>query len=258
MSSQDIKVYLVPFAKDNYAYVLVRPSTGKCVIIDPGEAKPLLEFCKKKKLFPSQIWLTHHHQDHIGGAQELKDHFNLEVLAPELEKKQIPFATRYVSDLDLFHFGHSKVKVIETPGHTLGHISYWLYQDQILFCGDTLFSLGCGRLFEGTAKQMWNSLCKLRVLPQETLVYCGHEYTYANAKFAKKYDKENQALLDRYEQVKKLKAKKKPTLPITIGEELLTNPFLRADLPFWAKKFKLEDKSPDEVFAHLRHLKDQQ
>lgn len=253
--TSNLEVSLIPILEDNYAYLVREKDSDKCIVVDPGEAEPVLKYLEEHSYTLTQIWITHHHSDHIGGVEELVEKTQCEVLGPKDEIEGIPKITQPLSDLDIFQFGSHKVKIFSVPGHTLGHIAYWFYQDGLLFSGDTLFSLGCGFLFEGTPKQMWASLRRLRDLPGETLVYCGHEYTQKNAEFALSIDPDNQDLIAYSKEVDEKRAQNKPTLPCVLRREVLTNPFLRADLPYWKKLLELEDATPDEIFAVIREKK---
>lgn len=255
--SSSLRVDIVPILTDNYSYVLSRSNVDRCVVVDPGDAKPIIKHCKESNLIPSQIWLTHHHKDHVAGVEELCKQYQCEVFGPKAEVDKLPHLHQQLSELDLFHFGSHKVKIFETPGHTLGHIVYWLYEDDVLFCGDTLFSLGCGRVFEGTYQQMWNSLCKLRTLPKQTHIFCGHEYTQQNGQFALSVDPNNQALKTKCKKAEALIKKHKPTLPSLLEDEILTNPFLRADLPYWKESLNAPNADPVEIFEILRTKKDE-
>lgn len=248
---------MLPILEDNYVYILSRERSEKCIVIDPGDSSLVIDFCYKNQLTPSQIWLTHWHKDHTQGVKSLLEIFKCEVLGPKKEVEKIPEITQSLSEFDLFHFGPHKVKILETPGHTLGHIVYWLYEDDLLFSGDTLFSLGCGRLFEGSAHEMWMSLCKLRSLPAQTQIYPGHEYSLENARFALEVDPENANLKLKQKKIDDLRSKGLPSIPSTLEEEILSNPFLRVDLPYWKNQFNMPTSSPSEIFAHLRTLKDQ-
>ncbi len=172
-----LQVHIIPVLKDNYVYAICDDQTSECAIVDPGKAQPVIDFLSKHDLKLKEIWITHHHSDHIGGLAQLKESYNCHVLGPSKQKDKIPQIDQEVTDLDLLSFNGHPFKVFELPGHTLDHVGYWLFKDKLLFCGDTLFSLGCGYLFERDYKQMWNSLCKIRALPEDTLIYCGHEYT---------------------------------------------------------------------------------
>jgi len=229
-------------ALQNYIWILEDTETYEAVAVDPTEAKLVTQFCDEHHLTLKQIWLTHWHKDHIGGVADLMANSTLAVYGPRDELSKIPGITHPLQHDDHLKFNDLKAEIIATPGHTLGHIVYFIEELNALFCGDTLFAMGCGRLFEGTAEQMYHSLNRLAALPTTTKVYCTHEYTLSNAEFALSVEPENHALQERAEQVRKLRTEGKITLPSSIELELATNPFLRAE-------------SVDE-FAQLRSLKD--
>jgi len=242
--------------KDNYGVLLHDPDTGATAAIDAPEAAPVEAALKTTGWKLTDILVTHHHHDHTGGIEALKKKYNCRVVAPEKEKAKIPAVDKTVREGDDVAVGKLKGKVIETPGHTLGHITYYFPEDHLAFVGDTLFSIGCGRVIEGTPEMMWASLKKLRQLPNETLVYCGHEYTAANIKFALTVDANNPVLEARATQVRQLLAEGEPTIPVTIGDEKLENPFLRADVADLACDIGMAGKQPAEVFAEIRGRKD--
>jgi len=203
----------------------------------------------------TDILVTHHHADHVGGIAELKTKYNCRVVAPFDKGTAIPLADERVKDGDTVKIGNLAARVLETPGHTLDHVSYVFDADRALFCADTLFSIGCGRVFEGTYPMMWDSLLKLRALPNDMRVYCGHEYTASNVKFALSIEPNNPALKARAEEVTKLRAANQPTIPTLIRDEKEANTFLRADVPSVAAAVGLAGKSPAEVFGELRERK---
>ncbi|VCZ60317.1 Hydroxyacylglutathione hydrolase GloB [Acinetobacter baumannii] len=229
-------------ALQNYIWILEDTETHEAVAVDPTEAELVTHFCQEHQLTLKQIWLTHWHKDHIGGVADLTANTSMAVYGPRDELSKIPGITHPLQHDDHLKFNDLNVEIIATPGHTLGHIVYFIEELNALFCGDTLFAMGCGRLFEGTAEQMYHSLNRLAALPTATKVYCTHEYTLSNAEFALSVEPENHALQERAEQVRMLRQEGKITLPSSIELELATNPFLRAE-------------SVDE-FAHLRSLKD--
>ena len=241
--------------KDNYGVLLHDPESGATASIDAPEAAPVEAALKQTGWKLTDILVTHHHHDHIGGIAALKAKHKCRVVAPA-KGKGIPDVDETVREGDEVKVGNLTAKVIETPGHTLDHIAYWFPKDQLAFVGDTLFSIGCGRVIEGNAEMMWGSLKKLRDLPNDTQIYCGHEYTKANVKFALSIDKENPVLDARAAQVDKLIAEGEPTIPVTIGDEKLANPFLRADVPDLAVDIGMAGKPPAQVFAEIRERKD--
>jgi hydroxyacylglutathione hydrolase len=241
--------------KDNYGVLLHDPATGATAAIDAPEAAPIEAALKATGWTLSDILVTHHHGDHTGGIAELKKNHRCRVVAPRAEAGKIPLVDETVGEGDKVKVGTLTAVVIETPGHTLGHIAYWFPEDRLAFVGDTLFSIGCGRVIEGTPETMWRSLVKLRNLPNETQVYCGHEYTAANIRFALSVDANNPVLEARSAQVTRLLAEGEPTIPGTIGDEKQANPFLRADVPDLAVDIGMAGKPAAEVFAEIRARK---
>lgn len=227
----------------NYIWLLEDTRSHEVIVIDPTEGHLVTHYCESHQLILSQIWLTHWHKDHIGGVPELISHHNIPVYGPREELSKIPFINHPLLDNQTFEFNGLKVDIIAVPGHTLGHIVYFIDEIDTLFCGDTLFAMGCGRLFEGTAEQMYHSLNRLAALPPRTQVYCTHEYTLSNAQFALHVEPNNKALQNRAELVQQLRANNQMTLPSTIELELKTNPFLRVESA--------------EAFKKIRELKDQ-
>ncbi|MFV5490957.1 hydroxyacylglutathione hydrolase [Acinetobacter sp. ASP199] len=226
----------------NYIWLLEHTDSKQVVAVDPTEAGLVQEYCQQHGLELAQIWLTHWHKDHIGGVPELIQDKNIPVYGPREELSKIPFISHPLEHEDKFDFHGINVSIISVPGHTLGHIVYFIDALDVLFCGDTLFAMGCGRVFEGTFDQMYHSLSRLAALPPRTKVYCTHEYTLSNAQFALHAEPDNLEIQKRHEQVERLRMLGQCTLPSTIEIELKTNPFLRADSV--------------EEFARLRTLKD--
>lgn len=251
--SASIHQFLI--GSDNYGILIHDEATGATATIDAGEAAPILAALKETGWTLTDIWVTHHHGDHVAGIPELKSATGAKVTAPFADKDRIPLVDHGVQEGDRVTLGATSANIIETPGHTSNHIAYHCPDDAVLFAGDTLFSLGCGRLFEGTPAQMWASLQKLRALPPATKLYCGHEYTQSNARFALTIDPENAALKQRAREVEALRAKGAFTLPSTIGAENAENPFLRADDPLIASRLGMPHASPVEIFAELRARK---
>jgi hydroxyacylglutathione hydrolase len=241
--------------KDNYGVLLHDPGSGATAAIDAPEAAPIEAALRSTGWRLSDILVTHHHADHTGGIAELKAHHRCRVVAPHGEAARIPLVDTTVRENDKVRVGALEATVLETPGHTAGHISYVFPADKLAFVGDTLFSIGCGRVIEGTPEMMWQSLLKLRALPDDTRIYCGHEYTGANIRFAKTIEPENAALRAREAEVDKLLAARKPTIPSTLAEEKAANPFLRADVPEVAKSVGLAGKPAWQVFAEIRERK---
>ncbi len=218
----------IPMLSDNYAWLLQDSATGKTAIVDPAESAPAIAAIDAAGGTLDYIFLTHHHGDHIDGVPALVEKYHPQVVGNAADAHRLPKLDIAVHEGDLVDFGAAKARVIDTPGHTLGHISYFIADGGILLPGDTMFSLGCGRLFEGTAEDMYRSLQKFSDLPDATLVCAGHEYTASNAKFALHVDPENEALQTRAAEITALRDAGKPTLPVKLGTERATNPFLRA------------------------------
>jgi len=240
---------------DNYGVLLHDSESGATAAIDAPEAAPIEAALKQTGWKLSDILVTHHHADHTDGIKALKDKYKCRVVAPAAEAEQIPAVDLTVREGDKVSVGKLSANVIETPGHTNGHIAYWFHADKLAFVGDTLFSIGCGRVIEGTPGMMWRSLTKLRDLPNDTKIYCGHEYTAANIKFARTIEPNNAALAAREAQAQQQLAKGEPTIPVTIGDEKQANPFLRADLPEVAAGIGMAGKQAAQVFAEIRARK---
>ena len=251
-----MKITPIPCLNDNYAYV-VEDSNSKIIgVVDPSEAAPIISFLKKKNLKLNYILNTHHHFDHVDGNNELKKLYNAKVIGFFGDKHRIPGIDITLKDNEKWHFSDSPVKIFHIPGHTLGHICFFFEEKKIVFTGDTLFSLGCGRIFEGDHKQMLSSLNKIKNLPTNTKIYCGHEYTYKNAEFCIKFDSNNAYLKKKFEMVKKLRSQNLPTIPTTLEDELKTNIFLRCDQKELKIKLNMENQEDYKVFQKVRDLKD--
>lgn len=250
-------INLFPCLSDNYGVLMHDSATGATAAIDAPEAGPILSALDEKGWTLSHLIITHHHADHIQGGPELKARFpGLEVVGPAKEARQIGFLDTLVEEGDKVRVGALEGKAIETPGHTLGQVNYYFPDEKVVFSGDTLFSLGCGRAFEAPASALWASLLKLAALPGETRVYCGHEYTEANARFALTIEPDNPVLKTRAEEVARLRARNRPTLPTTIAAERAANPFLRAAEPSVRAAVGMAGADPAEVFAEIRARKD--
>lgn len=241
---------------DNFGVLLHDPATGATASIDAPEETPIEEALARRGWRLTHIFTTHHHGDHVAANAALKSRFGATVIGPAREADRIPGIDRTVDDGDRFDFAGHPVEVIGTPGHTAGHVCYHLPADGLLFAADTLFALGCGRLFEGTAAQMWQSLSKLAALPEETVVYFGHEYTLSNARFALTVDPDNATLRERAAEIERMRAAGRFTAPTTIGLEKATNPFLRAADPGLRKALGMPNATDTEVFAEIRARKD--
>jgi hydroxyacylglutathione hydrolase len=240
---------------DNLGVLIHDSETGRTATIDAGEEAPIVAALDATGWVLSDIWITHHHSDHIAALSALKQRYSARVVAAKADAHRIPDIDLPVSEGDVVVLGSTGFVVFETPGHTRGHIAYYSAEAAVVFAGDTLFSLGCGRLFEGTPAEMWQSLRKLAALPDDTALYCGHEYTLSNGRFALRFDQGNQALQRRMVEAESLRAKGQWTIPSTIGIEKATNPFLRADDPRLAEAVGLQGHPAIEVFAALREAK---
>jgi hydroxyacylglutathione hydrolase len=250
------QIHQFPCLQDNYGVLLHDPETGATASIDAPEAGPVLRALEQTGWRLTDVLVTHHHKDHIGGIPEVRAAWpDARVVAALADKARIPGADLYVREGDRVQVGAITLDVIETPGHTTGHIVYHAPDEALLFAGDTLFAMGCGRAFEAPAPVLWTSLQKLAALPPHTRVWCGHEYTQANGRFALTVDPGNPALKTRMGEVAQLRARSAPTLPTTIGLELATNPFLRAHDANVRAALDMPDAAPADVFARLRELK---
>jgi len=246
----------IPILTDNYIYLIHDAVSGETAVVDPAIAQPVLDVLDKKGWRLTYILNTHHHWDHVGGNLELKQKTGCKIIASQSDQHRIPGIDMGVSEDEVISLGKHMARVISTPGHTTGHIVYHFAEDGALFCGDTLFVMGCGRLFEGTPEQMWKSLQKLKALPPSTLIYCTHEYTQTNGRFALSVEPDNSQLQQRMVEVQRLRAENKSTVPSTIEQELATNPFFRVDNVSLQKTLGLEYQSPLQVFTELRKRKD--
>jgi hydroxyacylglutathione hydrolase len=249
-----LEIHQFPCLSDNYG-VLIHDSQGQTAAIDAPDAKAVAAALKAKGWTLTHILTTHHHHDHTGGNLELKSATGCTIIGPRGEAAKVPGIDTQVGGGDTFRFGGHEVRVLDTPGHTAGHITYWLPQADTAFVGDTLFAMGCGRVIEGDAQMMWESLKKLIALPKETVVYCGHEYTQANARFALTIEPDNAALQKRAKEVDALRAAGKPTLPTRLDIELETNPFLRPHVAAIQQRLGLVGKPEWQVFGEIRERK---
>ncbi|MGH7829362.1 MAG: hydroxyacylglutathione hydrolase [Candidatus Binatia bacterium] len=254
-----MKVVQIPLLRDNYAYLIVCERTHEAAVIDPSEAEPILRQAEKERVKLTAILNTHHHWDHTGGNSVLAQRLSLKVFGHPLDRRRIAGFTHPLDEGDEVMIGDLRARILFIPGHTKGHIAYLF--DSKLFCGDTLFVAGCGRLFEGTAEEMHSSLNKLKQLSEKTLVYCGHEYTEKNLQFASTLEPNNKKISEKLHKVRSLRARKLSTVPSTLGEEKETNPFLREDSKEiqenLKKNFPRLALDPVSVFARIRELKDQ-
>jgi hydroxyacylglutathione hydrolase len=240
---------------DNFGVLVHDPDSGLTASIDVPHAATVAAALKERGWKLSHVFTTHHHSDHTGGNSEIKDRTGARILGPAHDTQPIPGLDQAVKGGDRFDFGRFEVRVIDTPGHTRGHVTFHIPEAGLVFVGDTLFSLGCGRVIEGTMAQMWASLDRLRRLPGATTVYCGHEYTVANARFALTVDPENEALKRRAREAEALRAEGKATLPTSIAAELAANPFLRPESRDIRIRLGLPDAPDAEVFRELRERK---
>lgn len=251
-----VDVELFTCHSDNFGALVRDRATGAVMLIDAPEEAPILEAVGRTGWKPSLLLITHHHHDHVEANLALKHRFRLKIIGPKAEADKIPGIDETVEDGDVLQLGNQEIRVIETPGHTAGHVCYHLPDAGIVFTADTLFALGCGRLFEAPPEVMFASLQRLAALPPHTVVYCGHEYTASNARFALSVDPGNARLKTRAARIEAQRARGEATLPTTIAEELATNPFLRAGDKDIRKLLAMETASDQQVFAELRRRKD--
>lgn len=251
-----LAIDVFPCRSDNFGVLLHDPDSGLTASIDAPEEAPIVAAAEARGWRITHIFTTHHHTDHVEANLALKGRYGCEIIGPVNEAVAIPGLDRTVGDGDEFLFGEHPVRVFETPGHTAGHVCYSFPEDKLLFAADTLFALGCGRLFERPAADMWHSLQKLCVLPDETAIYFGHEYTLSNARFAVTIDPDNEVLQRRLRQIEELRAEGKFTIPTMMGQEKETNPFLRVADPAIRRNLLMEGATNEEVFAEIRKRKD--
>ena len=238
----NIKIEIIPCLQDNYSYLIIDENNNDACVVDPSEAKPIINFVEKENINLKYILNTHHHFDHIGGNIELKEKYNSIVVGYKYDAKRIPEINVLVEDNQIWKEDNFEAKIIHIPGHTTGHIAFYFFNEKILFTGDTLFSLGCGKIFEGTYKEMFESLSKIKNLPEDTKIYCGHEYTLQNSKFCIKHDPQNQDLQNKITKINEKLKNNVPTIPSILKDEKECNIFLRA--------------KNVESFSKLRDLKD--
>jgi hydroxyacylglutathione hydrolase len=251
-----LELVTMPCLSDNYAFLLHETGTGETALIDAPEAGPILAELDRRGWRLSEIWITHHHDDHVGAVDALREATGAQVLGNGADAKRLPRLDREVRAGETFDFAGHEVRVIDVPGHTVGHVAFYVADAKAAFTADSLMALGCGRLFEGTAPVMWESLKRLAALPPGTLVCSGHEYTQSNARFARTIEPDNPALMSRIRDIDAARAEGRPTVPSTLETELATNPFLRAGLPEVQEALGMSGYAPSEVFAEIRLRKD--
>ncbi len=251
-----LDIIQIPVLNDNYIYLIHDPVSTETAVVDPAVSEPVLDALASKEWQLTYIFNTHHHNDHVGANLELKQKTNCQIFGSEADRKRIPGIDVELKHGDQVKLGDQVAHVISTPGHTLGHIVYHFPDSHALFCGDTLFSMGCGRLFEGSPTQMWQSLQLLKDLPGKTDIYCAHEYTQANGKFALTLEPDNPQLQQRLAEVKQLRSASKSTIPSSLDQELATNPFLREHSPAIQQSLNMTENEAVKIFAKVRELKD--
>jgi hydroxyacylglutathione hydrolase len=251
-----LEIHQVPVLRDNYVYLLHEPQANLTAVVDPAVSDPVFDALDEKGWSLTHILNTHHHNDHVGGNLAIKERTGCTIVGARVDAHRIPGIDIEVGDGESFDLGGATAKVLEVPGHTHGHIVYWFEESEALFCGDTMFAMGCGRLSEGTADQLWASLSRLMTLPPETRVYCAHEYTQANGQFAMSVEPSNQNLISRMAEIDAKRAQNIPTVPSKLGEELATNPFLRPDSIDLQRSISMEGSDSLNVFAEIRQRKD--
>lgn len=255
-ASTELLVHQFPCLSDNYGFLIHDSATGATASIDTPEVGPINAALEERGWTLTHILNTHHHRDHAGGNLALKEQWGCTIVGSAPDAERIPGIDEKLNDGDAWQFGEFEAQVFDVSGHTIGHIAYYFPEASKLFCGDALFALGCGRLFEGTPEQMWVSLQKLQALPDDTSVYCAHEYTQSNAAFALSVEPQNEALQARVKEIDTLRAAGKPTVPTTIGLEKATNPFLRPMSEHLQANLNLQGAELVEVFAETRRRKD--
>ena len=252
-----MKIDIVPCLSDNYSYVMYDKESNLVAVIDPSNFKSVDDHINRKYKRLDYIFNTHHHFDHTGGNLELKKKYNAKIAAYQLDKNKINNIDIFLTENSELNFGNVNFKILLTPGHTKGHIAFYYKKEKIVFTGDTLFSLGCGRIFEGTYKEMFNSLNKIKKLPKDTKIYCGHEYTAKNYEFCFFYEPNNKKLKEKKLWIDEKIKNNTPTVPTTLENECDTNIFLRcADIAL-KKRLNMDDSSDEDIFQKLRNLKDE-
>lgn len=252
-----MKIEIIKCLQDNYSYLIINEKTKSACVVDPSEAEPIIDYVEKNNINLKFILNTHHHFDHVGGNNQLKKKYSSKIIGSKIDSQRIPGIDILLKDGDKFEFGSINFEILFVPGHTSGHIAFYSKNEKIIFTGDTLFSMGCGKIFEGTSSQMFNSINKIKKLPKKTKIFCGHEYTKKNLDFCMKYESENKFLLKKSSWVMNKIIKGLPTIPIELEEELKTNIFLRCDNLALKNQLKMKDSSDELIFKKLRNLKDE-
>jgi len=250
-----LEIQQIPVLNDNYIYLIHDSLSKETAVIDPAVASPVIEVLKENNWRLTYLLNTHHHSDHVGGNLELKQQTQCQIVGAAIDEHRIPGIDQKVQEGDTLKIGSYTIEIINCAGHTTGHIAFYIPEANALFCGDTLFAMGCGRLFEGSAEQMQHSLAKFSALPLNTQIYCAHEYTLANSRFALSVEPHNNDLLTSIEHIKKLTANKQATIPTTLEQELATNPFLRTSSPEIKESLAMPNASNLEIFTELRERK---
>ena len=248
---------IIPCLSDNYSYLINDKTSNLVGIVDPSDFDEVNKIIKRKYGKLDYILNTHHHSDHVAGNIELKKNYKSKIVGSKADGNRIPGIDILLDEGEIFKFGKVNFKIITVPGHTKGHIAFYSEDEKTIFTGDTLFSLGCGRVFEGTIKEMFLSINKIKSLPGDTKIYCGHEYTKQNLDFCLKFDENNQFLINKLDWVKERNDNKMPTIPTTLEEEVKTNIFLRCDNSSIKNILNMNNSSDEQIFEKLRSLKDQ-
>ena len=257
MVTQDYDIQILPILNDNFIFIIIHRSTNNICVVDPGEPEKLIFEIQKNSWNLKQIWITHHHQDHTGGLEKLKNIFNPQIFANLKDQNRVSLATNYLNEDGEFGFESLKIKTISLDGHTLGHFGFYVPELKSLFSGDVIFSLGCGRLFEGSYEQLYSSLNKIKNLPDSTLIYFAHEYTIKNYQFTKSIDSDN-VLLERYiHDVQARLSLQIPSVPTTLGEQKKINLFLRLDDNNVKSKLNMISSSELKILKKLRELRNE-
>jgi hydroxyacylglutathione hydrolase len=256
LKNNGLKIKMFPCRQDNYGFLVHDPVSGQTASIDTPDPDVIMEQARAAGWKLTHIFNTHHHFDHVGGNKAIKDALGVTIIGPHAEADKIPHIDMAVGEGDFVTLGNHKAIVFDTPAHTLGHVAYHFADDAMIFVGDTLFALGCGKIAEGTPAMMWAAMQKFAALPDATQVYCAHEYTLSNARFALSVDGGNPALIDYIKRAKALRDMGEPTVPTTIGAEITANPFMRADTPALRKSVGMMEADAADVLGEIRRRKD--